>query len=103
MKIIFKKVNTSLHIWLSGELDECASKMVREKLDAIIEFENPKKVIIDMSNLEFMDSTGVGVLLGRFKKLQEKSIPLIIANPSRVVDKLLNLTGIYKYMPKIEF
>jgi len=101
MDIAFKELNSSLYISVSGELDEAASKRARETLDALIMQTKAKKVVLDMSGLSFMDSTGIGVLLGRFKKLRERQIPLSIANPSKAVDKLLNLSGLYQYMPKV--
>jgi len=103
MQIAFKELNSVLYISVSGELDEAASKRARETLDALIEQTTAKKVMFDMSELSFMDSTGIGVLLGRFKKLKAKSVPLLIANPSKAVDKLLNLSGLYQFMPKVSY
>jgi len=103
MNIAFKELNNALYISVSGELDESASKRARETLDALIEQTEAKRVVIDLSGLTFMDSTGIGVLLGRFKKLRERQIPLSIANPSKAVDKLLNLSGLYQYMPKVVY
>jgi len=103
MKIIYKKLNNILYIGIAGELDEAAAQNARDTLDALIEEPNIKKVMLDMSELVFMDSTGIGVLLGRFKKLKQRNIPLNIANPTKAVDKLLTLCGIYQYMPKVNF
>ena len=57
--------------------------------------------VMELSGLNFMDSTGIGVLLGRYKKLSNLGIPILIANPNKSVDKILTLSGIYKIMPKI--
>ena len=103
MKIIYKTVNSTMYVGISGELDENAAKAARETLDAMIEGGKMKKVVFDMTELTFMDSTGIGVILGRFKKLKALQIPLMIANPTKTIDKLLNLSGIYQYMPKIVF
>ena len=92
-----------MYVGISGELDESMAKQARETLDAIIDEGKMRKVVFDMSELAFMDSTGIGVILGRFKKLKALGIPLMIANPSKVVDKLLNLSGIYQYMPKVVY
>ena len=54
-----------------------------------------------MSELTFMDSTGVGVLIGRYKKLATKSLPIYISNPSNVAEKIFNMSGLYDIMPKI--
>ena len=101
MKIIHKTVGTTLYIGLSGELDESAAVQTRAALDKLIEDFNNTKLVLDMSDLKFMDSTGVGVLLGRYKKLKAKGASLLIASPSPTVDKILTLSGIYDIMPKI--
>ena len=101
MKIIHKTVGTTLYIGLSGELDESAAVQTRAALDKLIEDFNNTKLVLDMSDLKFMDSTGVGVLLGRYKKLKAKGASMLIASPSPTVDKILTLSGIYDIMPKI--
>lgn len=103
MKINYSQIDSTMHIGLQGELDESVSKSTRETLDAIISEPTVNKVIIDMSKLSFMDSTGIGVLIGRYKKLLINNVPLIIANPSKTVDKILSLSGMYNYMPKVNF
>jgi len=48
-----------------------------------------------------MDSTGIGVLLGRYNKFIKRDIALFIKNPQKHVDRILKMTGIYELMPKI--
>ncbi len=98
-----KLVGKTLYVGLSGELDESSAVYVRSKLDSVIEATNMKKLVIEMSELTFMDSTGIGVLLGRYKKLCAHGIPVYLANPTPVIDKLLKLSGLYGIMPKVEF
>ena len=98
-----KLVGSTLYVGLNGELDESSAVFVRSKLDALIDKGGMKKVVVELSDLSFMDSTGVGVLLGRYKRLQSKGIPIYIANPTPSIDKLLNLSGMYGIMPKVEF
>ncbi len=62
---------------------------------------NFEKIVIDLSELDFMDSTGIGVLIGRYKKMKEKDIPIFIANPSSHAEKIFKITGLYNLMPKI--
>lgn len=66
-------------------------------------FENPSfnKIVIDLSELSFMDSTGIGVLIGRYKRMKEKNVPIFIANPSNHAEKIFKMTGLYELMPKI--
>lgn len=97
-----KLVGTTLYVGLSGELDEGSATLVRSELDEAISIGEIRKVIIEMSELKFMDSTGIGVLLGRYKKLSAAGVPIFIANPSKTIDKILTLSGVYGIMPKIE-
>lgn len=91
----------TLYVILSGELDECTSNFVRQKLDAILEGKNFQQLIFDFSELEFMDSTGIGVLIGRYKKLKQDQIPIYIYNPSAQIEKIFKMSGLYEIMPKI--
>lgn len=101
--IDYKLVGGTLYIGLSGELDESTSVYLRNELDSIIGKSNMQKVVMELSELRFMDSTGIGVLLGRYRKLKESRIPIFIANPQKNIDKVLNLSGIYGIMPKIDY
>ncbi len=97
-----KKIGKTLYLGLSGELDEHSSSLVRRKMDELIETTEIDKVIVELSALKFMDSTGIGVLLGRYKKLNGRGIPMYLANPTVMIDKILLLSGLYGIMPKIE-
>ncbi|MBQ8522646.1 MAG: STAS domain-containing protein [Clostridia bacterium] len=102
MQIKTKVHNNSLYVLLIGELDEANAPYVRNHLDQVIETEKGfNKVIVDLSQLDFMDSTGIGVMLGRYKKLQSRNIPIYIINPSRQAEKIFQMAGLYDIMPKI--
>lgn len=86
---------------LSGELDEQGCRLVRAKFDAILDSWRYGSVIVDMTELSFMDSSGIGLLIGRFKRLKSRGIPMMIANPNCTVDKIFRISGIYNLMPKL--
>ena len=101
MEIRSRIYNNIMYVTLSGELDENNSLYSKTTLDDLFLSGGFNQVIIDLSELEFMDSTGVGILIGRYKKLQEKRIPIYICNPSKHAEKIFNMTGLYSIMPKI--
>lgn len=101
MKIEHYKKSDCLYIKLCGELDEHNSAYARFTLDMLLDGENADKIYIDMSELNFMDSTGIGVLIGRYKKLKPRGIPIFIQSPLPTVDKVLRLSGIYEIMLKV--
>ncbi len=101
MQIKNRIYENTLYVILSGELDEHSAYQTRISLDEIFSKPNFNQVIIDLSELDFMDSTGIGVLVGRYKKLKDKSIPIFICNPSSHAERIFKMTGLYDIMPKI--
>ncbi|MBP5308930.1 MAG: anti-sigma factor antagonist [Clostridia bacterium] len=102
MEIKFKNLSGKLYVYLYGELDEYTSRSIRGLLDNLLDqYPQSKAVIFDLANLTFMDSTGLGFLIGRYKKLKNYGVPAYIENPAYDVEKVLELSGIYQIMPKI--
>lgn len=101
MQIKSKIYGGTMYVLISGELDECSAQFTKNRLDNIFSKENFKQVIIDLSELDFMDSTGIGVLIGRYKKMKAKGISIFICNPSTHIEKIFKMTGLYDLMPKI--
>ncbi len=101
MQVKAKVNNDTLILSVEGELDQHTASAVKNELDAHMSKVYARQVILDLSNLEFMDSTGIGVLIGRYKKMKEKNVPIFILNPSSHIDRILNMTAIYQIMPKL--
>lgn len=101
MQIQSKLYKDILYLSLCGELDENSAEYVRANLDEQMSVNYYKQIIIDLSQLNFMDSTGIGVLLGRYKKMQQRGIPIYISNPSKQADKIFRMSALYDIMPKI--
>ena len=95
--------NRILYINLSGEMDECSAHEAREKCDKLIDDNiSVKKIIINLSDVAFMDSTGIGFLIGRYKKASRLALPLYIEKPNFAADKILGMSGVYSLIPKAE-
>ena len=87
---------------LSGELDECAAAELRRKLDEGLAVPGVQKnILFDMGGVSFMDSTGIGVLLGRYKLLKQRGKNMFICNVNTQMDRILRTTGIYTIMRKV--
>lgn len=101
MEIKYKKQNSTLTIYLYGELDECFANKSRESIDSVImQHTNSKSVVFDLSGLTFMDSTGLGLLIGRYKKLKQLNIQAYISGANISTEKVIEVAGLYKIMPK---
>lgn len=102
MEIKSRIYNKTLYVMLSGELDEYTAQTVRKQLDTILDTQKGFiQIVMDLSELTFMDSTGVGVLIGRYKKMKEYNKPIFITNPSRNAERIFKMSGLYEIMPKI--
>ncbi|MGL4991455.1 MAG: anti-sigma F factor antagonist [Sarcina sp.] len=81
---------------LSGELDHHSAQEVRSKIDDRLDRFNIKKLIFDFSEVSFMDSSGIGVIIGRYKKLSVRSGIVAIANVPDSIKRIFELSGIFK-------
>ena len=101
MQIKYRNYNNVLYVMLDGELDEHTAKFTSKKLDEVFMSTISKQIIIDLSELKFMDSTGIGVLIGRYKRIKSENKQIYIANPNNQIEKIFRMSGIYEIMPKI--
>ncbi|AGK97847.1 MAG: anti-sigma F factor antagonist [Clostridium sp.] len=96
MYIEFYKNEDKLIVKLTGELDHHSAEEVRNKIDDRIARNGSNKVILDFSNVNFMDSSGIGVVIGRYKKLSMKKGEICIANVQESVKRVFELSGMFK-------
>ena len=94
MKINIKYENDVATAFLTGEIDHHSAKEIRSQLDSYIIAAQPEVFAIDLSGITFMDSSGVGLSLGRSRLLQECGGRLEIINPQPYIKRVLRLAGI---------
>ena len=85
-----------LIINISGDIDHHAAKPLREEIDTHLYLYRATTVILDLAEVEFMDSAGLGLILGRYQKISDLGGRLIVANPDRSISKILALAGMEK-------
>lgn len=91
-----------LYLRLSGEMDEHNAAAARLYVDRLAdEHAQSEKAVIDLKEVSFMDSTGIGFLIGRYKKFRRYGIPVYVTNPSPSADKVLRMSGVYTLMPRM--
>ncbi len=100
MEVYTNYEGSNLIVGLVGELDEHSAAFVRHKLDEFFEQENYTDAVLDLSRLSFMDSTGIGVVIGRYKLLRKQNKKLFVRNPSPTVDKIFRMSGLYEIISR---
>lgn len=88
--------DTEITVKLSGEIDHHSALPIRTKVDSAITMANPKQLILDFSKVSFMDSSGVGLVIGRYKKARAKNCRLIVQGLSARDEKMMKLSGLQK-------
>lgn len=103
MKIQAGLSGKTLYLRLDGEIDEHNAATARKEADRLAETygSNSDRAVFDLAAVSFMDSTGIGFLIGRYKKFTRYGVPVYVTNPSPSADRILTMSGIYTLMPKI--
>ena len=98
MSEIFEFKEAVLTIHLPQELDHPQSDRIRKETDRIMSRAYIKKIIFDFENTEFMDSSGIGLIMGRYRALGMGQKCIAAVNVDRYMDKLFHLSGVHRYM-----
>ena len=99
MEISARIQNGVLICGLAGELDHHSAKEVKDLIESVVQNRGIKNLIFDFSALKFMDSSGIGVVIGRYKLISSLGGQVAIVSRNRVIDRLLNMSGIHKLIP----
>lgn len=81
---------------LSGDIDHHTAKVMRQEIDDTIERVRPVTAVIDFGEVTFMDSSGIGLVLGRYKLTQDLSCGLKIVNMPSHLRKVMRVAGLDK-------
>lgn len=82
-----------LRIKLRGEIDHHSAAAIRGAIDDMIRAKRPGQLIIDMSAVDFMDSSGLGLIMGRYAVMKELGGSITVSDPNPATEKIMNLAG----------
>ena len=83
-----------LIILLSGEIDHHSSKQIREEVDMKITHLRPKQIELNFKDVSFMDSSGIGLIMGRYRLASSYGAVICISNVSAYLKRVMRLAGI---------
>lgn len=92
----FKDDNGKLAVFLNGELDHHSAKTVRTEIDIAISNKQPKELYLDFAGITFMDSSGIGLVMGRYKVMSEYGGKLYITNAVGSIRRVMQVAGMTK-------
>ena len=87
---------------ITEEIDEFKAKELRRKADYEIERFMPKRVIFDFNRVSFMDSSGIGMIIGRYKQTAMLGGKMELTNLRPAVKKIFEMSGVLRLIPEID-
>ena len=93
MQIHYDTQTAQLLVRLDGEIDHHSSNCLRSEVDAAVYAHLPQTLIFDFRDVSFMDSSGIGLIMGRYKILHPLGGQIILQNPSAHIARVLRLAG----------
>ncbi|HEX3030506.1 MAG TPA: anti-sigma F factor antagonist [Clostridia bacterium] len=99
MQIKFSNRGNTLIVAIIGELDHHTAEYVRCKIDSELIKATSKNVIFDFQKVGFMDSSGIGVLMGRYKYILQLNGKASIINLNPQIKRIFEMSGLLKFIP----
>lgn len=94
----FENKQDTLIVRLRGEIDLVVADNFRKELDDVLDKEASQNLLLNLKGVYFIDSSGLGVLLGRYKKVSRNGGKVFIVSPQPQVRKILDLSGLLRIM-----
>lgn len=85
-----------LIVKLKGELDHHTSEDLRKKIDQQYYKNNLLNIVLDLRGLSFMDSSGIGLIMGRYKNCMERKGKIYVISTNPYIDRILKMSGLLK-------
>ncbi|SFE32291.1 anti-sigma F factor antagonist [Alteribacillus iranensis] len=87
-----------LCIRLEGELDHHAAGKLRQQVDNVLQEKGIKHIVLNLEELTFMDSSGIGVILGRYQQISKQGGEMVVCSISSPVKRIFELSGLFKIL-----
>lgn len=94
MSVRIETADGIMRAHLSGEIDHHLAGGLRERIDAAILRERPASLLLDFSDVTFMDSSGIGLVMGRYRLMSEAGGETEVTGASPQIRKVMKLAGL---------
>ena len=98
MTMRIERVGSTLVVKLYGEVDQHCADEIRADIDREINVKSIKNLVFDFAGVTFMDSSGIGMIIGRYKQIKARGGRTLLVRAQPQVDKILDVSGIKKIL-----
>lgn len=100
--VMTEKSDESLIVYLSGEIDHCCAEKMRKEIEKHLQDRAVCRLIMDFSRVSFMDSAGIGMLIGRYKTMVERGGCVFARGMQPAVRRLFYMAGLHRIIEEQE-
>lgn len=98
---LYEKKNEILTVRLTGELDHNVAAGIRAELDELILDPRIQRLVFDLKELDFMDSSGIGLIIGRYKMMARRGGTVAVSCSRGRVDQIFAMAGLYQLIERL--
>lgn len=91
----------TLMVRLKDDLDHNAALRLRAELDALLQDGSINRLVLDLKKLNFMDSSGVGFIIGRYKQMARRGGSVAVMNADKQMDRIFRMSGLYELVERL--
>ena len=98
----YDEASHTLTVLPQGELDHCVAESMRNTVDASVIQNGAKMIVFDMSDVAFMDSSGIGMLIGRYKFMKKRGGKVRVRGMNPQVERIFKMSGLHQIIANEE-
>lgn len=91
----------TLYLRLKNDLDHRAAQQLRPEVDSLLEDASIRRLVLDLKQLRFMDSSGIGFIIGRYKLLSRRGGSVAVVNADKRMDRIFEMAGLYQLVDRL--
>jgi len=97
----YERRRHTLTVHLANDLDHRAAAMLRGELDELLRDAGIRRLVLDLKDLNFMDSSGIGFIIGRYKLMARRGGSVAVKNAGRQMDRIFQMAGLYTLVERM--
>lgn len=101
-EIVFEESGGELIVHIGGEIDHHSAVLIRKEIDERITLSRAERVFLELSGVDFMDSSGLGLIMGRYALAKQSGKDLAVLDPSFAVVKMMRLAGMERMIRMVK-
>ena len=97
MGVRIEKAESTVKAFLNGEIDHHCAPAIRNEIDLAVDESHPENLIIDFGEVTFMDSSGIGLVMGRYQTMKSIGGRVTLENTPAHIKKVMRLAGLDRF------